>query len=210
MPSHGYAKVTRTRSCGIVSAARHSCSSGTSTWTPFDSRPAGSASGSSSLRTRSSHGPVAFTIARALTDTRRPSRRATISPPVATLDAKDPNGSTRTLGTDERTQPLARERRVGPEPEPRLDPAVGPVAVEGHEEPKRSDEMRRDDPHQRPPLAMRLPNEPHVPEGQVAQAAVDQLRRSARGGAAEVAPVDERDHETSARSLVRDARVHDP
>src|SRR5262249_9654414 len=45
---------------------------------------------------------------------------------------------------------------------------------------------------------------------EVAQAAVDELRRRARGRAAEVAPVDERDVEPVARGHLGDPRPDDP
>ena len=70
--------------------------------------------------------------------------------------------------------------------------------------------MRRDDAEKRSPLGVRLADELDVAEPQIAEAAVDQLRRGARGGAAEVAAVDERDAEAQARSLARDRRHRDP
>ena len=70
--------------------------------------------------------------------------------------------------------------------------------------------MRRDDAHEHAPLVVGLPHEPHVAEAEVAQAAVDQLRRRARRRAGEVAPVDERDaHPVRARGL-GDAGADDP
>ena len=70
--------------------------------------------------------------------------------------------------------------------------------------------MRRDDVHQQPPLVMRLAHEPDVAEPQVAEAAVDQLRRRARRRAREVALVDERDREPVRRRRLRDAGADDP
>ena len=58
--------MTRIWSCGIVSADDHGSSSGSVTWTPFESWPYGATPGSSSRRSTSSHGPVALTTARAL------------------------------------------------------------------------------------------------------------------------------------------------
>ena len=73
IPSQGTAKLTRTWSCAIVSAASQSSAPSTRTWTPLLSRIDGRAAGSSSLRTRSTHGPVALTIAPACTAIVRPS-----------------------------------------------------------------------------------------------------------------------------------------
>ena len=72
------------------------------------------------------------------------------------------------------------------------------------------DEVRRDDVHQQPALVMGLAHEADVAEPEVAQAAVDQLRGSARSARAEVVAVDERHGEARARSLGRDSRPHDP
>ena len=75
IPSHGTAKLTRTLSWGIVSAAVQGRSWSTSTWMPLLSRIERGASGSSSRRTWSTHGPVALTTARALTSMLTPSAR---------------------------------------------------------------------------------------------------------------------------------------
>ncbi len=48
---------------------------------------------------------------------------------------------------------------------------------------------------------VRLAHEPDVAETQVAQAAVDELRRRARGAGAEVAGVDERDGKPRTRGM---------
>ncbi len=73
MPSHGTAKLTRTLSCGIVSAACQSSPPSTTTCTPLLSRIEARAPGSSSRRTRSTQGPAAFTTAFARTGNVRPS-----------------------------------------------------------------------------------------------------------------------------------------
>ena len=57
---------------------------------------------------------------------------------------------------------------------------------------------------------VRLADEADVAEPQVAQPAVDQLRRRARRRACEVALVDERDGETVRRRGLRDAGADDP
>ena len=59
--------------------------------------------------------------------------------------------------------------------------------------------MRCDDPRVPAPLAVRLPHETNVAEPQIAQPAVHELRRSARGGAGGVAAIDERDLRTRPR-----------
>jgi hypothetical protein len=60
------------------------------------------------------------------------------------------------------------------------------------------------------PLLVRLADEPHVAETQVAEAAVDELRGRARRRGAEVALVDQRDREPRVRRLVGDAGPDDP
>ena len=88
IPCQGTAKLTRTLSCGIVSAADHSCSGSTIACTPLLSRIERGAFGSSSRRTRSTHGPLAFTTAFALTVTTCPSAATSApSPRTATTSA---------------------------------------------------------------------------------------------------------------------------
>ena len=76
--------------------------------------------------------------------------------------------------------------------------------VDGEEERDPAHEVRCDDVEQRPPLGVGLAHELDVAEPEVAQTAVDQLRRGTRGGAAEVAPIDESDPEPCPGRLVRD------
>ena len=73
-----------------------------------------------------------------------------------------------------------------------------PTAIEREQEREAMHEVRRDGPGQRAPLVVRLADEPHVSEAQVAQATVDELRRRARRARAEVPRVDERDREPGA------------
>ena len=89
IPSHGTAKVTRTLSWGIVSAASQSAPPSTSTCTPLLSRTELRAAGSSSLRTRSTHGPAALTTRSARTEIvrRRPATSAPSRPRSATTSA---------------------------------------------------------------------------------------------------------------------------
>jgi hypothetical protein len=70
--------------------------------------------------------------------------------------------------------------------------------------------MRRDDLHERPALMMRLAHEPDVAEAEVAEAAVDELRRGRRRARAEVRAVDERDGEPGPGRVRRDTRPDDP
>ena len=56
---------------------------------------------------------------------------------------------------------------------------------------------------------MRFADELDVAEAEVAQPAVDQLRRRARGCRTEITAVDERDREPRPRSLVRDSGADD-
>ena len=81
----------------------------------------------------------------------------------------------------------------------------GPSAVEREEERQPLDQVRRDDAHQVAALLVRLADEADVAHLQVAQAAVDELRRGARRRAGEVAALDERDVEA-----VRGRRLGDP
>ena len=86
-PSHGTAKLTRTASWGIVSAAPQPSPPSTTACTPLLNRIDGSARGSSSRRTRSSQGPLAFTTERA---------RTTIASPSAAISAPSPGRSATT------------------------------------------------------------------------------------------------------------------
>ena len=80
MPSQGTAKLTRTLSWGIVSAADHVVSAESSTCTPLLRRMEGSAAGSASRRTSSTQGPAALTTV--LADTAMVSPSATTSAPL--------------------------------------------------------------------------------------------------------------------------------
>ena len=64
-------------------------------------------------------------------------------------------------------------------------------------------EVRRDRPGERPPLVVRLAHQADVPETQVAQAAVDELRGCARRARAEVPGLDQRDGEARACGVRR-------
>ena len=72
------------------------------------------------------------------------------------------------------------------------------------------DEVGRDDVHQQPPLGVGLAHQPNVAEAQVAQAAVDQLRRGARRAAAEVPAVDQGDSEPVGSGELGDTGPDDP
>ena len=113
------------------------------------------------------------------------------------------------LRWDEPAQAGARERGV--EDEARLDRqrAVRSAPVERKQEGQAADEVGRDHLHQQPPLVVGLSHQADVAQPEVAEAAVDQLRRGARGPRAEVPAVDKRDGEPGARRLGRDARADD-
>ena len=250
IPSHGTAKLTRTWSWAIVSAACQSWAPSTRTCTPLLRRIDGRAPGSSSRRTRSTHGPVALTIAPARTGIVRPSA-TTSAPPAPDRDdlgvvqddraavggaadvgdrqapvvrprvgvqparAQAPppeRGHERggLVGADEPVQPRVGDHRVRDDPALHEPRPVRAVLVEREQERQPVDEMRRDDVRQRPPLVVSLAHQPHVAQAQVAQAAVNQLRRRRRGGGCEVAPVDERDRESVRRGGLRDPRPDDP
>ena len=116
----------------------------------------------------------------------------------------------RTRGRQQAADPVTRERRVEREPEPERRRPVRAVPVEREQERQPPDEVRRNGVEQRAALAMSLAHELDVAEAEVAQPAVDQLRRRARGRRAEVAAVDERDRKPGPRCLVRDPGADDP
>ena len=126
------------------------------------------------------------------------------------VDAQWRDELARSVRRHEPVEPRARERRVDDDPALDERRPVRTALVQGQEKRQAADEMRRDDPGQQPPLVMCLPYETHVAEAQVAQAAVDELRRRARGRPAEVARVDERDREPGPSGVGRDPRSDDP
>ena len=110
---------------------------------------------------------------------------------------------------DAAVQLCARETRIeqhagADEPGP-----VRPVGVEREHERQPVDEVGRDDVHQCPPLLVRLAHEPNVAHLEVAQTAVNQLRRGARRRAGEVAAVDECDIEPVRARRLGDSRADD-
>ena len=184
---------------------------------------------SSSRRTSSIHGPVAFTTS-ARRDVQRLagegvahlSDRATLEPDQ--LDSVEHDGArvgctadvrqaepgvvglgvgiqprgTETLAPQLRNE-LRRGRgrdhaaalgdgsgqpRVRPERATDRDARVGPAAIDGEHEAERTDEVGCHEPAERLHLGQRLANQAELAEPQVAQPAVDQLRRRARRGAA--------------------------
>ena len=111
------------------------------------------------------------------------------------------------------TSQLIRDRassRVEDDPALHERRAVRAASVQGKEERRSVDEVRRDDLRQHAPLVVRLAHEADVPETEIAQPAVDELRRRARCCAAEVARVDERDGEARSRRMCRDRGTDDP
>jgi hypothetical protein len=116
----------------------------------------------------------------------------------------------RTLVVHAPAEPRAGEHGVKEDPRLHGQGAVRAVLVERQEERHPPDEMRRNDPHEKPSLAMRLPDEPDVAEPQVAETAVDQLRRRAGRGAREVALVHERDPQPMGAGRLGDPRADDP
>lgn len=117
---------------------------------------------------------------------------------VAPQRRNEPIGA---LGLHEPVEPRARKGRVEEDaalhdPRPKRAPTV-----ERQQERKPMDEVRRDRPGQRASLVVRLADEPHVAETEVAQPAVDELRGGTRGARAEVARVDERDREALTRRV---------
>ena len=125
------------------------------------------------------------------------------------LPAQARNEPPRPLDRDGPVQPGAGERRVDQDPRLHEPGPVRAALVEREQEGQPSDEVRRDDSHQRPPLLVGLADEPHVAEAEVPEAAVDQLGRRRRRAAAEVAPVDERHREPVGRGRLGDAGADD-
>jgi hypothetical protein len=90
------------------------------------------------------------------------------------------------------------------------DEAVGPCAVEGgDDERQRPDQMRGQLDHELA-LEQGLADEPEVEVLQVAQPAVDQLRRAAGGARREVGLLDQRDAVAARGGVEGDARAGDP
>jgi hypothetical protein len=108
------------------------------------------------------------------------------------------NHALRPRDIDESVEPRPGERLVDGDPRLHHERPVGPVPVQRKQERQPAHEMRRDDGHERAPFVVSLANEADVAEPQVAQAAVDELRRGAGSRAAEVAAVDERHGEPDA------------
>ena len=93
--------------------------------------------------------------------------------------------------------------------QPHAERAVAARALERrHEERQRLHEMRRE-PHHQLALDQRLAHEPEVEVLQVAQPAVDHLRRAARGPARPVVALHERDREPARRGVQRDPGAGD-
>ena len=104
---------------------------------------------------------------------------------------------------------LRCDRSGGTRP-PRRSRARVAALVHREEEGQAPDQVRGDHAHEAAPLLVRLADEPNVAEAQVAEAAVDELRGRARRRRAEVALVNQRDHEPCARRLVGDSGSDDP
>ena len=104
-----------------------------------------------------------------------------------------------------RHRPRAADAVVEHEPgaEVRALPAA---AAQRPQERHRRDEVRRDPREQQLALAQRLADEPDVAHLEVAQAAVDELARRARGPGREVARLDERDAQPARGRVERRAR----
>ena len=104
----------------------------------------------------------------------------------------------------------AGQARVRPERAADRDPPVRPAAIDGEQEVQRPHEVGCDEPAERVHLGERLADEAEVAEAEVAQPAVDQLRRRARRARCEVVALDERDPEPVAGGDLGDAGSDDP
>ena len=107
--------------------------------------------------------------------------------------------------------PSARRRscRRAASPAPRYARSQ-PAAVQRPQERHRLDEVRRGAREQQLALAQRLAHEPDVAHLEVAQPAVDELARGARGAGREVARLDEPDAQPARGGVERRARAGDP
>ena len=109
-----------------------------------------------------------------------------------------------------RAQAAAVDRHHVVEVQPDADEAVGARAVEGrHDERQRAHEVRRERDHQLA-LEQRLAHEAEVEVLQVAQAAVDELARAARGPRGVVGALEQRDAVAARGGVERDAGAGDP
>jgi hypothetical protein len=126
------------------------------------------------------------------------------------FEPKIGNASPRPLRRHQAADPLAREGGV--EPQGGLDRrrAIRPPAVERQQERHPPYEVRRHDREESPPLGMGLANKADISEPEVAEPAVDELRRGARGRAPEVAAIHERDREPGPSRLGGDPGADDP
>ena len=106
-----------------------------------------------------------------------------------------------------RCRPL-RPPQLVVEQHPRADVGALPeAACERVEERHRAHEMRREHVQQQAALAQRLADEAELQLLEVAQAAVDQLARAARGAGGEVALLEQRDRQPAAGGVERAARA---
>ena len=104
----------------------------------------------------------------------------------------------------------ARQARVRPERAADRDAPVRAAAVDRQHEVERPHEVRRDDAAERMHLGKRLTNEAEMAEAQIAQPAVNELRRRARRARREVVALDEGDPEPMSGGDLGDARPDDP
>jgi len=102
----------------------------------------------------------------------------------------------------------ARHLLVRPQPGAQLHHAGARPAVHRQRHALGDREVRRDL-AQRPPLGRGLEDEPDLTLLEVAQAAVDQLGRAARGARGEISALDECGAQSAHRSIARDAGAGD-
>ena len=93
------------------------------------------------------------------------------------------------------------------EREPGTDVGVLPLLLERQQEGHRRHEMRRQHVEQQPALLQRLAHQPEVALLEVAEPAVDELRRARRGPRGEVARLDQRDVQAARGRIERGARA---
>ena len=113
------------------------------------------------------------------------------------------------LGIDEPVQPRPGERGVEKDPALHERRPVRASFVQRQEERDPVHEMRGNELRERAPLVVCFAHEAHVPETEIAEPTVDELRGRVRGPSAEVARVHERDGEAGAGGMCRDAGSDD-
>ena len=103
----------------------------------------------------------------------------------------------------------SRERIVEPHAGPQLPGRHAPASKHREQEAQRAHQVGRDG-EQHPPLARCFQHQTEIEVLEIAQAAVDQPRRTGARASAEIAGVHQRGTETAQGRVARDAPARDP